>query len=455
MTYPPDRPGRAAARFARLARVARPTRLARLDPRETLLAPVRGLVLFAQKIPEAVLFVLTVVSVVYLGLGLGVLLLPLVVGVVRSTANRSRRLAHAWSGVRIAEPYRPRPQPRPGLVGRLRTCAWILTDPATWRDALWTIADPVVGGVLALLPAALLIYGAEGFVVPLLWDDLTSAGYHDHYLGLVRVEGERGAAAWLMPPLGLACIVLGLVSGPRLLRLHALFTRVLLAPTPGAALTSRVRHLTETRAVAVDAQAAELRRIERDLHDGAQARLVAMGMSLDAAEHVVETDPAAARALLAEARQSSSKILDELRDLVRGIHPPVLADRGLGDAVRALGMDSPMPVEVEVDLPGRLAPPVESAAYFAVSELLTNVVKHARADRAWIDIRYDRDALRITVSDDGRGGADPRAGTGLHGVESRIAAFDGVLALNSPVGGPTLVTLELPCALSSPKTSSC
>ena len=218
-----------------------------------------------------------------------------------------------------------------------------------------------------------------------------------------------------------------------------------------------------------------MRRIERDLHDGAQARLVAIGMTLDAAGQLLNTSPAAARALLAEARDSSVKALAELRDLVRGIHPPVLADRGLADAVRALALDSPLQVEVTSELPARPPAPVESAAYFAVSELLANVSKHARADRVWIDIRYHGPAdgagmhsggmhsggmhsggmLRIGVTDDGCGGADPAGGTGLRGIERRLAAFDGVLAAGSPPGGPTVMNMEIPCALSSPKTSSC
>jgi signal transduction histidine kinase len=198
-----------------------------------------------------------------------------------------------------------------------------------------------------------------------------------------------------------------------------------------------------------------MRRIERDLHDGAQARLVAMGMALDAAERLLDDSPAAARALLVEARESSAKALAELRDLVRGIHPPVLADRGLGDAVRALALDSPLRVQLASEMTGRPPAPVESAAYFSVSELLANVSKHADAGQVWIDIRHERGMLRIGVTDDGRGGADPARGTGLHGIERRLAAFDGVLALTSPSGGPTVVNMEIPCALSSPKTSSC
>jgi signal transduction histidine kinase len=184
------------------------------------------------------------------------------------------------------------------------------------------------------------------------------------------------------------------------------------------------------------------------LHDGAQARLVAMGMDLGTIEALVEKNPAKARELLAQARQSSAEALTELRDLVRGIHPPVLAERGLGDAVRALALRLPLASEVNVELGARPDEPVESAAYFAVSEVLTNTVKHSGADRLWIDLHHADGMLRIAVTDNGRGGARIGAGSGLTGVERRLGTFDGVLAVSSPAGGPTMVTMEIPCALS-------
>jgi signal transduction histidine kinase len=221
------------------------------------------------------------------------------------------------------------------------------------------------------------------------------------------------------------------------------------------ALVGRVQRLSETRTVAVDTAAAELRRVERDLHDGAQARLVALGMSLRAAERLFETSPGAALALVGEAREMSSRALTELRDLVRGILPPVLADRGLGDAVRALALETPVATRLDIDLPGRLAEPVESAAYFAVAEVLANAAKHAQARMVEVHILHTGDVLRIAVTDDGIGGADPAKGSGLRGVERRLGTFDGILAVNSPPGGPTIVVIEVPCALLSLKTSSC
>jgi signal transduction histidine kinase len=229
----------------------------------------------------------------------------------------------------------------------------------------------------------------------------------------------------------------------------------LLGLAPNLQLTRQVQQLTQSRAVVVDTAASDLRRLERDLHDGAQARLVAVGMSLRAAERLIPVNPDAALALVAEARDSSARALIELRELVRGVHPPVLADRGLGDALRALALDCPMGVETDIDLPGRPPAPVETACYFAVAELLTNAAKHSGARQARVDVRHSDGRLRVEVTDFGLGGADPSAGTGLAGVEKRLAAFDGIMAISSPAGGPTIVALEVPCVLSSPKTSTC
>ena len=267
--------------------------------------------------------------------------------------------------------------------------------------------------------------------------------------GLVFVADRQ--AALLAGAQGLALIAAACWLVPRALDDR---TRALFWPGPDPALAQRVQRLTQTRADAVDSAAAELRRVERDLRDGAQARLVALGMSLRAAERLITSSPQAALELIAEARDSSSKALTELRDLVRGIYPPVLADRGLADAVRALALDTPLRTEVYADLPGRADAPVESACYFAVAETLANAVKHADASRVLIEIRHSGGMLRIEVTDDGAGGADPAKGSGLRGLERRLAAFDGIVAVSSPPAGPTLVVIEVPCALSSPKITS-
>ena len=352
---------------------------------------------------------------------------------IRPLASLTRRLSGRWCGVPIADPYLPRPgaggqQAGGGKAGLGRRLMGPLTDPATWRDLLWATVNGSVGWLLAVLPAGLLGLGILGVVAP--------------YASLE----ER--------LLVIAVAALGLWAAPWLMRGYGYLARSMLAPTRQAELALQVRHLAQTRTEALDTGAAEIRRIERDLHDGAQARLVAMGMTLDAAGQIIDTNPEAARALLYEARDASVKALAELRALVRGIHPPVLADRGLADAVQALILDTPLRIHLASDLHGRPAPPIESAAYFAVSELLANVTKHAEARETWIDIRHTDGMLRIGVTDNGHGGADPARGSGLRGIERRLAPFDGVLAVSSPPGGPTAVTMEIPCELSLPKTSS-
>ncbi|MGH3249329.1 MAG: histidine kinase [Trebonia sp.] len=355
----------------------------------------------------------------------------------RRLAALTRRLSARWCGVIIHEAYRPAPAGtrssrldgtiRLGYLGRMR---WLLNDPATWRDLRWIPVNAVVGTVLVGLPLVLLAAGGGCFSIDF------STG---HATGNARIT---------LLVLGALLPVLGLAVAPLTLSSYGGLARALLAPSGQAELELRVRHLAQTRKESLDTGAAELRRIERDLHDGAQARLVAMGLTLDAAGRLIDPDPAAARALLIEARDASAKALGELRDLVRGIHPPVLADRGLAAAVRALALDAPVRVLVTGELDGRVAAPVESAAYFAVSELLANVAKHAGVAAAEVDLRHEAGALRISVRDEGGGGADPARGTGLSGIGRRLAAFDGVVAVASPVGGPTVITLDVPCALS-------
>jgi signal transduction histidine kinase len=208
-------------------------------------------------------------------------------------------------------------------------------------------------------------------------------------------------------------------------------------------LEERVSELTRTRRGALDAQAQELRRIERDLHDGAQARLVALSMQLGRAEERLGEDPGA-QELVRAARVEAGAAIAELRDLARGIAPPVLADRGLPAAVEALGTRSAIPVEVHAEVGDRPPPVVETTAYFVAAEALTNVAKHARGP-ATVDIERDDDILRIAVSDDGPGGADA-AGGGLAGLRSRVEALDGTLEVSSREGEGTTITAELPCA---------
>jgi signal transduction histidine kinase len=346
------------------------------------------------------LFIVTAVAIALISVWVGIPMLLLAVALTRPLAQLSRRFAGDLLGTPIESPYAK--LPGGGILARLRTVA---RDPATRRDLLWMALNGTVGLAISILSI---------------------------------LEAILDLVFWWLP-----CDLM--------LKVKAYLALALLSPNERTRLALRVQELTESRAVTVDAQATEIRRIERDLHDGAQARLVALGMSLGMAENVVDSDPAGAKLILAEARAASSEALSELRDLVRGIHPPVLADRGLVGAVQALALTTPMRVQIEADVPDRLAAPVESAAYFAVAEALANVIKHASATQTWVQLRHSDSVLQMLVGDDGVGGASLDAGTGLRGVARRLAAFDGTLVVNSPPGGPTVVIMELPCVSSSPK----
>ncbi|ANP48924.1 signal transduction histidine kinase [Streptomyces griseochromogenes] len=380
-----------------------------------------------------------------LPVGVGFRLLPPAAGLLRRLSDRYRARAARWTG----RPLSP-PDPLPHGTSARRGGAAILGDDGFWHDLRWAWLEPWTGGLLAALPLALVEYGAFGALVqPFVWRRLGDGNWY----AFVPVTSTATMVTALL--LGLALIAVGLRLAPVMTTLHARLTHRLLSAPRTIELTRRVARLTDTRAAAQDVHAAELTRIERDLHDGAQARLVALGLTLDEATRLLETDPGRARTLLLDVRAASERALQDLRDLVHGVLPPVLADRGLADAVRSLALDSHLDVEVAVDLPpGRLPSPVESAAYFAVSELLTNAAKHADATRVDIALTHDGTRLRASVTDDGHGGADASAGTGLLGVRRRLDTFDGTLALHSPPGGPTTATLEIPCASSSPKTSS-
>jgi signal transduction histidine kinase len=370
-------------------------------------------------------------GVAVIGIALWACLAPAAMTAIRPLANVTRSLSARWCGVPIAMPY----QEESAGPGIWRPVARLRADPAARRDLVWLAVGGCLGGVLLLVPAVLVVVGLVVFIGSRVLPEIPQPAYPGNSTESILIAGTLLTAA-------------GLYATPWLLRAHGALASLLLGPVGSAELEQRVQHLSRTRDETIDASAAEIRRIERDLHDGAQARLVAMGMTLDAAGHLIDEDPKTARALLVEARDNSAKALRELRELVRGIHPPVLADRGLAEAVRALALDTPLCIHLSSDLDQAARPsaPIESAAYFAVTELVANVAKHAQASQAWIDIRHGANVLKISVADDGQGGADLARGSGLRGIERRLAAFDGVLAVASPPGGPTTVTLEIPCA---------
>jgi signal transduction histidine kinase len=348
-------------------------------------------------------------------------------------------IARAWAQqyrrtIGVPELVRPDdPEPADHRAAVRTRFARLLRDPATRRDLAWALTAPVTGAVLLGLPLGLGTYGVVALCAG-VWEAVSGWA--------VPVPAPH--LWWVAIVVGLALWALALVVVPLALRVQVRVARAFLGPTAAA----QVRRLAEDRAELVDGRAAELRRIERDLHDGAQTRLVAIGLTLRTAERLLATDPEQARALLVEARGTAADALAELRTLVRGIHPPVLAERGLGDAVRALALTCPVPAQVSAELPRPVPDATAAAVYFAVSELLANVAKHARARLVRIELVQPPATLRIRVVDDGRGGADPAAGTGLRGIQRRLAAFDATIVLHSPPGGPTTAVLEMPCASS-------
>lgn len=303
-----------------------------------------------------------------------------------------------------------------------RPVRW-LRDRARWRDVGFLWFSATGGFVLSLLPVGLL-------AAPVV-----------HLAGAL-VDG--GGWWWLLVLLDGPLLLVWWCVTPPLVRARAVAERGILGHTRVERLERRVSEVTASRAETLDHSAAEVRRIERDLHDGAQARIAAVGMNVGLAEKLIETDPAAAAELLREARETTIGALEDLRSVVRGIHPPALADRGLAGGIEALALPLPLPVTVAIDLPGGIPQPVESAAYFAVAECLANTVKHGGASRAWVVGSYDDGVLHLEVGDDGAGGADA-SGSGLSGVRRRLDAFDGTMEVASPTGGPTIVTMEVPC----------
>ncbi|MEV6633760.1 sensor domain-containing protein [Actinoplanes sp. NPDC051470] len=403
--------------------------------------------LLAGSVVGAGLATLWITSVPSVALGAGIPLTLLATVLVRWFADLHRR----WAADRLGEPV-PRPYipaPDGGWLPRLGA---IVRDPASWRDWAWLVANAVTAWFTSGLSLLLFLGGFFYLLYPLVYALTPSEVFRTPLGDAFRLHSVT--QSFVLVPLGPVLFVLWYATAPRLANLNARVIRALLGPTEQAGLRARVEQLATSRAETVDTQAGELRRIERDLHDGAQARLVSLGMSLGLAEQLLHDDPLAVPRLLAEARESTAGALTELRDLVRGIHPPVLADRGLDGALRALALANPIPTTVVTRLPGRLPAPVESAAYFAVTEALANAIKHAGAGHIGITVEFaphqagPTGNLTVRVTDDGRGGASVDGGTGLRGIARRLAAFDGTLTVDSPPGGPTEIRMSLPCASS-------
>ncbi|MEU8189364.1 sensor histidine kinase [Micromonospora carbonacea] len=420
---PPDEhdpPGGAAARrWAPAARV----RLS-VDALERLVGGLGTAVLAL-----STLALLTVTALACL-VGVGLPAVPYALRALRAVADRERdRLSRA--GPVIAAGL-PTPQ----------TLRSAVADRTVRREARWLVTHATLGLFLGLLGLTLPINVLRDGTFPLWWR-LLPAGEATSALGFPVVTDTAGALG--VGLFGLGWLALVGYATPTLARLQELPGRRLLPPDPDADLVLRVAELTATRAAALDAHAAELRRIERALHDGTQNRIVGVTVLLGAARRAVTRDPAGADALLERAQRAAEDALAELRAVVRGILPPVLTDRSLPDALLSLAATCPVPARVDADVPGRCAASVEATAYFVAAEALTNVARHSGARRATVTVRRVADRLRVTIVDDGRGGADERAGSGLSGIRRRAEAHDGKLTLTSPPGGPTTVEVDLPC----------
>jgi signal transduction histidine kinase len=406
-------------------------------------------------------FILAVVGVI-VGLGLSLSFAGMLIGLPLLTASVlgarrlgavNRRLAGRLLGQRVAPP--PPPPPRqPGVVGWIRAG---LTDPAGWRACAYLMFKLPIAVVAAVVASWLWVYGVSYLTFPLWWEVL-------HQLGVV-VTVPQWMAWWKQDPLTVAASVRTLAGAfalvpagaavllavPWMTRGVLSMDRALIAEYLGPPPSQRVRDLERSRAHAVEDSAARLRRIERDLHDGAQAQMVAVAMKLGLAREklggsagaTAQADFERALELVDAAHTSAKQAITELRDLARGIHPPVL-DQGLPTALATLAASSGVPVELVADLPERPSAAIETIAYFCAAELLANVAKHSGARHATVEAVHVPGLLRLRVSDDGRGGARAGPGGGLAGLAGRLRTVDGTMEISSPSGGPTVVTVELP-----------
>ncbi|MEV6167935.1 sensor domain-containing protein [Streptomyces sp. NPDC051954] len=373
-----------------------------------------------------------VLAAVTVPLGIGLLMAPRVLRALHSLAGRERARLGRWG----PEVIGPGPAPT-----RLRPA---LVDTTTRRELRWLVRHATLGFLLGLFGVLLPLMAVRDGLFPAYWQ-LMPKDTNSTSLGFDPAQSWPDALAVSLLGLGWIAIILGLTPG--MARLQAAPGRRLLSAGPDVDLSLRVAELTATRAAALDAHATELRRIERSLHDGTQNRIVTVTVLLGAARRMVARDPAGADELLERAQGAAEQALAELREVARGILPPVLADRGLAGALSGLAASCAVPCRIDVDAPARCAASVEATAYFVVAEALTNIAKHSQADHATVTVRSRGGLLQLTVTDDGRGGADEEGGSGLTGIRRRIAALDGTLALTSPKGGPTTLEVELPCGL--------
>jgi signal transduction histidine kinase len=383
------------------------------------------------------IFLVTGIAV---GVGLAVTLIgiPILIGCVYAwggLAEGERRIIHALTGTEIPNPYRP--LPTGGWWVRLRAR---LGDPATWKDLTFLLLQFPFGLVSFIVACVVLGVGLQGLTLP-LWFWAVSDGVD---IGIFRVDALWEALALM--PLGALVLVLGIPALGTLGRLYVGYAEVLLGSNTDPALTAEMSDLRDARSRIIEAADAERRRIERDLHDGAQQRLVALALTLRMAEKRAAEGEAGAAELVRQAGDEAGLALKDLRDLARGIHPAILTNRGLPAALQDLAGRASLPVEVVAAPTERLPDQVEAAAYFVVSECLANVDKHAQATGATVSVEPHDGELIVTVSDDGVGGAELDGGSGLQGLEDRVGALAGTIGVDSGPGEGTTVRATIPLA---------
>ncbi|MEU4246034.1 sensor histidine kinase [Amycolatopsis sp. NPDC026612] len=359
--------------------------------------------------------------------GVGILLVPAALRLVRTVADRER------TRLEVLHP--------PPVPGNPRAA---LAETSVRRELGWVVCHGTFGLLLSLTALTLAVDVMHDASFPVWWW-FVAPGDATPAQGFFTATDWGDAFAICL--FGVATLVVTVVVVPVLDRWQAWPGKRLLSPHRGMDLALRVVELTATRAAALDAHAAELRRIERSLHDGTQNRLVAVNVLLGAAKRALARDPAAAEEIIGRAQDAGEQALAELRGVVRTILPPVLTERSLPDALTALAADCPVTCRIDADLPAHPAVSVQVTAYFVVAEALTNVAKHSGASAATVRLRHerDRDRVQVEVTDDGRGGADEDTGSGLTGIRRRVEAHDGTFALASPAGGPTTLVVSLPC----------
>ncbi|WP_228456565.1 sensor histidine kinase [Streptomyces durbertensis] len=369
--------------------------------------------------------------------GPGLCLLPSSLTLLRRGADFHRRFAGRWLGRAIPSSYRD-------AEGKVLVRAQVmLTDKATYTDLLWLLTHALLGTLGAAMALGLTVGAFNWLTTPIWWRLVPQPPE------LMAWPIDSWWAAVGVSFVGLAYGIAACFLLPWCAQLHALMTQALLRPRQRrTSLAKRVEELTITRAEALEAHAAELRRIERDLHDGAQAGLVSVSMRLAMMRKAHQDNPDQLPEMIDQARDLTDQALRSLRVAVRSIYPPVLMDHGLAEAARALVAASQIPTELDLqyETEGARAPAaVEAAAYFVISEALTNVAKHSGATNSQVRLRTTEDRIHISVWDNGKGGAAADSGSGIHGIKRRVAAFDGVTELHSPPGGPTALRVELPC----------